>query len=104
MPAEQIAENLAFINWTVLTALAVGSFAAVVLGRLRTDATRGYLGFTAVCAVLLAFLAVLSDGALPTASAGTPVIADPSWDGPRRAAPWAPAGLAAAPLIPLSPR
>jgi hypothetical protein len=96
MPAEQIAENLAFINWTVLTALAVGSFAAVVLGRLRTDATRGYLGFTASCAVLLAFLAVLSDGALPTASAGAPVIADPGWDGPRRAALWALVVLAAA--------
>src|SRR3990170_5228125 len=99
MPAEQIAENLAFINWTVLTALAVGSFAAVVLGRLRTDATRGYLGFTACCAVLLAFLAVLSDGALPTASAGTPVIADPGWDGPRQAALWALVVLAAAYVI-----
>ena len=44
-----IGESLAYINWTVLSALAVGSFAAVVLLRLRTDATRGFLGFTAFC-------------------------------------------------------
>jgi len=50
VPAERIAENLAFINWTVLTGLAFGSFAAVVLARLRTVATRGFLAFTAACA------------------------------------------------------
>src|SRR5215211_4310710 len=38
VPAERIAENLAYINWTVLTSLAIGSFGAVVLARLRTDA------------------------------------------------------------------
>jgi hypothetical protein len=99
VPAELIAENLAFINWTVLTSLAVGSFGAVVLGRLRTDATRGYLGFTAFCAVLLALLAILSDGALPRSTSGTPVIVDPAWEGPRRAFLWALAGLAAAYVV-----
>ena len=54
MPAERIAESLAFINWTVLTALGVGSFAAVVAGRFRTEATRGYLGFTAFSAAAFA--------------------------------------------------
>ncbi|MBI2763218.1 MAG: hypothetical protein HYX54_05645 [Chloroflexi bacterium] len=90
MPAERIAENLAFVNWTVLSALAVGSFAAVVLGRLRTDATRGYLGFTSFCAGLLAWLAVLSDDALPR-SGGTPLLngstlllSDVTWDDVRR--------------------
>ena len=99
MPAELIAENLAFINWTVLTSLAVGSFGAVVLGRLGTDATRGYLGFTAFCAVLLALLAILTDGALPRSTSGTPVIVDPAWEGPRRAFLWALAGLAAAYMV-----
>ena len=46
VPATQIAQNLAFINWTVLTGLALGSFAAVVLLRRRTTATPGYLRFT----------------------------------------------------------
>ena len=86
MPAERIAENLAFINWTVLTALAVGSFGAVVLASLRTGATRGFLSFTAACAVFLAILAFLSDQALPVTLGGSPIIADTSFDAPRRAA------------------
>jgi hypothetical protein len=86
VPAERIAENLAFINWTVLTALAVGSFGAVVLASLRTGATRGFLAFTAVCSVLLAILAFLSDQALPVTLGGSPIVADTSFDAPRRAA------------------
>ena len=86
MPAEGIAENLAYINWTVLTSLAVGSFGAVVLARLRTGATRGFLAFTAACSVLLAALAFLSDQALPATLGGSPVVADPSFDLPRRLA------------------
>jgi hypothetical protein len=84
MPAERIAENLAFINWTVLTGLAFGSFAAVVLARLRTDATRGFLAFTAACAVGLGILAFLSDQALPLVRSGSPIQSDPAFDLPRR--------------------
>ena len=87
MPAEQrIAENLAFINWTVLTGLAVGAFAAVLLGRLRTDATRGFLAFTALCAGVFGILAYLSDSALPSAVPGSAIVSDPAFDAPRRAA------------------
>ena len=86
MPAERIAENLAFINWTVLTALAIGSFAAVVLARLRTDATRGFLSFTAACAAAFGILAWLSDQSLPAAIVGTPITVDPAFDLPRRTA------------------
>ncbi len=100
MPAERIAENLAFINWTVLTAIAVGSFGAVALGRLRTEATRGYLAFTAVAAVILGILAILSDGGLPSsgsAASGTFVVAvDPAWNLPRLLALFLFCGLAAA--------
>ena len=86
MPAARIAESLAFINWTVLTGLAVGSFAAVVVARWRTEATRGFLAFTAACAVVFGVLAVLSDGALPATSAASPIRPDPAFDLPRRAA------------------
>jgi hypothetical protein len=86
VPAEQIAQNLPFINWTVLTALAIGSFAAVVLGRLRTDATRGFLAFTAGCSVAFGLLAFLSDQSLPAAIVGTPITVDPAFDQPRRIA------------------
>lgn len=98
MPAERIAENLAFVNWTVLSALAVGSFAAVVLGRLRTDATRGYLGFTSFCAGLLAWLAVLSDDALPR-SGGRAMLDLLTWDDVRRTALLALAVLAIAYVV-----
>jgi hypothetical protein len=84
VPAERIAQNLAFINWTVLTALAVGAFTAVVLARLRTDATRGFLAFTTGCALVLGLLALGSDGALPTFLIDSPIAADPVWDAPRR--------------------
>jgi hypothetical protein len=86
MPAEQIARNLAFVNWTLLAALAVGSFGAVALLRLRSEATKGYLGFTALCAAAAGALAWLSDGALPgAAAAGSPVTVDPGWAGARQA-------------------
>jgi hypothetical protein len=81
--ATQIGQNLAFINWTVLTGLALGSYAAVVLLRRRTAATRGYLGFTTACAVGFGALAWASDAALPASLGSSPVIVDPAWDGPR---------------------
>lgn len=65
MPAERIADNLAYINWTLLTGLGIGTFGAVVVARLRTSATRGFLVFTAACAVAFGLLALLSDTALP---------------------------------------
>ena len=101
MPAERIAENLAYINWTVLTSLAVGSFGAVVLARLRTDATRGFVAFTAACAVVLAILAYFSDQALPATLGGSPIIANVAFDTPRRVALGAFVVLAAAYTIAL---
>ena len=85
MPAQRIAENLAFINWTLLTSLGVGAFGAVVLMRLRTPATRGFLGFSAACAAGFGLLAHLSDGALVQAAAapGSTVAIDPTWTVPR---------------------
>jgi hypothetical protein len=84
--ATQIAQNLAFINWTVLTGLALGTFGAVALLRWRTAATGGYLGFVTACAVAFGVLAWLSDGALPRSLGDSPVVVDPTFDGPRRAA------------------
>ena len=49
MSATQIGQNLAFVNWTVLTGLALGTYAAIVLLRRRTTATPGYLRFAALC-------------------------------------------------------
>jgi hypothetical protein len=93
VPAERIAESLAFINWTVLTALGVGALAAVVAGRQLTEATKGYLAFTAFSAAAFAALAALADSGLPALSPDLAVRADPAWDLPRRAA------LAALPVV-----
>lgn len=84
MPATQIAANLAFINWTVLTGLAIGSLGAVVVGLLRTSATKGYLGFVAFTASIFAGLAWLSEGGLPNPAVSDSMgIWDPAWSGPR---------------------
>jgi hypothetical protein len=96
VPAEQIAENLAYINWTVLASLAVGSITAAVLARLLTSATRGYVAFIALSAVLLAVLAALSDDALPAATlAGVDRSGGATFDVVRRVGLWALAALAA---------
>jgi hypothetical protein len=88
--SQQIAANLSLINWTVLVALAIGSFGVVVFARLRTPATKGFLAFTAACSIGWGILAYLSDTALifPAGPvvAGSPVIADPAFDVPRRIA------------------
>ncbi|MBI3750525.1 MAG: hypothetical protein HY263_02555 [Chloroflexi bacterium] len=86
MPAEQIAQNLAYINWTVLAGVAVGSMWAAAYGRLATQATKGYLGFVALSASVVAVLAALSDGALPVSAS--------SWDLPRQAGLWLEAAVA----------
>ena len=86
MPATQIGQNLAFINWTVLTGLALGTYAAVILLRERTTATSGYLVFTTACAIGFGVLAYLSDQALPASLGDSPVVIDPAWDGPRQMA------------------
>ena len=99
MPAAQIAQNLAFINWTVLAGLALGTYGAVFLLRRRSSATRGYLGFATACAVGFGLLAWLSDGALPATLGSSPVTLDSTWDAPRRTALLAFCGLAALALV-----
>jgi hypothetical protein len=83
VPAQQIAQNLAYINWTVLVGLALGTFAAVVLAKSRTAAPAGFLAFAALCAAAFAVLAWLSDGAL-TDGTHASVTTDPTIDQVRR--------------------
>ena len=62
----QAVHSLPYVAWVLLVGLAFGSFAFVALTRKLTDATRGYLGFTAFCAGLLALLALFTDWGLTT--------------------------------------
>jgi hypothetical protein len=73
MPVETVARSLSFINWVVVSGLAVGSLAAILLLTHRSESTRGYRGFTVFAAGGWAFLAWLADGALPIPSADAPI-------------------------------
>lgn len=77
VPVATIVQALPYVNWILLVSLAVGAFAFVALARELSDATRGYLGFTAFSAALLAALALLSDFSLP-APAGLAIVEPPS--------------------------
>src|SRR5687767_13583538 len=61
----QAVQSLPYVAWVLLVALAFGSFAFVVLTRRLTDATPGYVRFTAFCSGLLALLALVTDWGLP---------------------------------------
>jgi len=84
VPTRTIVEGLAYVNWTVLAGLAIGCFAAVAALRATTDATRGYLVFTALLAVTIGLLAVLTDGAFPQPAPALAVPLDPRLDAARR--------------------
>lgn len=72
MPVESVARSLSFINWVVVSSLAGGSLAAILLTR-RSESTRGYRGFTVFAAGGWAYLAWLADGALPIPAADAPI-------------------------------
>jgi len=85
MASTKIVEALAYINWTLLMGLALGVLALVYVLRQGTDATKGFLGFSAFCAGLLALLALASDGSLPVPT-DLVVVANPQLDPVRRVA------------------
>ncbi|MFI5254986.1 MAG: hypothetical protein ACHQ15_05980 [Candidatus Limnocylindrales bacterium] len=98
MPDRSIVESLAYVNWALLFSLSLGTLATVVLLRWRTEATRGYLTFTAFCATVFALLAALLDGGLP-APADLAVHAAPAIDPVRHAGLLALAVLAGAEMV-----
>lgn len=85
MAARNIVEALAYINWVVLASLAIGAFALAYLLRQSSDASNGYVGFTAFSAGLLGVLLFFADQSLP-APVLLAIRASPSIDAPRRAA------------------
>lgn len=65
MDTQTITQSLAYISWVLLLGIGLGSLALVVLLRQTTDATRGFLGFTAICAGLGGLLVWFIDDSLP---------------------------------------
>ena len=65
MSVTTLAEALPYVNWITLVTVAVGAFYFVAITGWVTDATSGYLRFTAISAAVVAALAFASDAALP---------------------------------------
>ena len=65
MPVSTLAEALPYVAWIILFTLGVGAFWFVAVVGAVTDATSGYLRFTAITAGVIAGLAFLSDTGLP---------------------------------------
>ncbi len=86
MPVTTLAEALPFVNWIILVTLAVGAFTFVAIVGSTTDATSGYLRFTAITAGVLAGLAFLADGGLPIPTVLAIRPAPPDLDAARRTA------------------
>jgi hypothetical protein len=84
VPSQAIARSLAYINWTLLVALALGSLGALVVAR-QAGATRGYLLFTGVASITFGALALLADLALPDPT-GLSIRPAPELDSIRRVA------------------
>ena len=64
MATPPLVQSFPYVAWILLAALAFGAFFFVVITRRFSDATTGYLRFTAFTAALLAFVARLVEGSL----------------------------------------
>jgi hypothetical protein len=65
---EQIVQSLSYITWTLLGTLSLGSMAMVWLLAQATDATRGFLAFSAVTAGVIGILWFATETSLPPPS------------------------------------
>jgi hypothetical protein len=82
---QQIIESLSYVTWLLLGALALGSLALTWLLRQTTDATPGFLGFSAVLAAVIGLGWLLVEWGLPEPTE-LAITGDATFDEPRRAA------------------
>lgn len=85
METQHIVQSLSYVTWVLLGSLALGSFALTWLLRQATDATTGFLGFSAVLAAIIGLGWLATEWGLPAPSE-LAIEADPAYDEPRRAA------------------
>jgi hypothetical protein len=62
---QQIIQSLSYVTWVLLGGLALGSFALVWLLRQATDATAGFLGFSAILAAVIGLGWLIVEWGLP---------------------------------------
>ena len=82
---EQIVQSLSYITWVLLGTLALGSFALTWLLAQVTDATAGFLGFSAVLAGIFGLGWLATEWGLPVPSE-LAIESGAALDEPRRAA------------------
>lgn len=85
METQQIIQSLSYITWLLLGALALGSFGLAWLLRQTTDATAGFVGFTAVMAGFIGLAWLFTELGLPLATELS-IDAAPDLAEPRRGA------------------
>ncbi len=85
METQQIIQSLSYVTWVLLGSLALGSFALTWLLRQTTDATPGFLGFSAILAAVMGLGWLLVEWGLP-APTELAVDGGADFDEPRRAA------------------
>lgn len=84
MATQEIVQSLAYVSWVLTGGTALGTLALCWLLHLMTDATRGYLGFTALLSALLGAMWLAVDVSLPPPDELV-IMAAPGLDGPRGA-------------------
>ena len=65
METQQIVQSLSYVTWVLLGGLALGSFALVWWLRQTTEATAGFLGFSAILAAIIGLGWLLVEWGLP---------------------------------------
>jgi hypothetical protein len=82
---QQIVQSLSYVTWVLLGSLALGSFALTWWLRQVTDASAGFLGFSAVLAAIVGFGWLATEWGLP-APTELAIEGGSQLDEPRRAA------------------
>ncbi len=65
METQQIIQSLSYVTWVLLGGLALGSFALTWLLRQTTDASTGFLGFSAILAAVIGLGWLMVEWGLP---------------------------------------
>jgi hypothetical protein len=82
---QQIIQSLSYVTWVLLGGLALGNFALIWLLRQTTDATAGFLGFSAILSAIIGLGWLLVEWGLPQPSELS-IVGGTGLDEPRRAA------------------
>jgi hypothetical protein len=82
---QQIIQSLSYVTWVLLGGLALGSFALVWLLRQATDASAGFLGFSAILAAVIGLGWLIVEWGLPDPTQ-LDIESSVGWDEPRRVA------------------